>query len=288
MRPDPATTQQHDDSRAEWLSLREPADGAARSGTLVEQLRPHLPTRGPLTIHDLGCGTGSMCRWLAPQLSGPQHWVLHDHDAGLLRWAAAHPPRGALDGAAAAIETRCHDITRLDHDELSTASCVTASALLDVLTAEELGRLVARLADVGCPVLIALSVTGDVELVPADPLDRQVADAFNRHQRRLAGKRLLLGPGAVDAAVTGLSERGFDVRVEASPWRLGPADAGVVRRWFSGWLGAACEQVPSLRGEAPGYSGRRMAQLDEGRLSVTVHHRDLLALPRHGRRGTRR
>ena len=40
-------------------------------------------------IHDLGSGTGSMSRWLAPRLPGPQHWVLHDRDADLLARAAA-------------------------------------------------------------------------------------------------------------------------------------------------------------------------------------------------------
>ena len=50
---------------ADWLALREPADAAARSRALVDALRPQLPT-GAAGIHDLGSGTGSMARWLAP------------------------------------------------------------------------------------------------------------------------------------------------------------------------------------------------------------------------------
>ena len=58
-----------------WLALREPADAAARRRDLVEQLRRAPAGDRPLVIHDLGCGTGSMGRWLAPLLPGPQHWV---------------------------------------------------------------------------------------------------------------------------------------------------------------------------------------------------------------------
>ena len=54
-------------------------------------------------VHDLGCGTGAMGRWLAPLLPGPQHWVLHDRDADLLALAAADAPGPAADGAAVTV-----------------------------------------------------------------------------------------------------------------------------------------------------------------------------------------
>jgi len=88
-----------------WLALREPADAAARATDLVEHLGRHLPSTGMQVIHDLGCGTGAMGRWLAPLLPGPQHWVVHDRDADLLRAAAAHPPAAAADGATVGVET---------------------------------------------------------------------------------------------------------------------------------------------------------------------------------------
>ncbi len=64
----------------DWLALREGADAAARAPELVELLRVHLAAAArpgtPSVIRDLGCGTGSMGRWLAPKLSGPQLWIL--------------------------------------------------------------------------------------------------------------------------------------------------------------------------------------------------------------------
>lgn len=275
-------TEQMAPTDAEWLALREPADASARSRDLVGVLRSHLPTDGMTTIHDLGCGTGSMSRWLAPQLAGPQHWVLHEREASLLRRAVADPPRETLDGATVTTESRQQDITRLGPEGLSGASLVTASALLDVLTTDGLECLVDTIAGVGCPALIALTVSGEVEIAPRDPLDQQVIAAFNAHQRRRLGERVLLGPDALDAAVAAFRRRERDVLVRTSPWHLGIREAVLVRAWFAGWLGAACEQQPSLRADAGSYARRRMDQLAHGRLSITVGHRDLLVRPAEG------
>src|SRR4051812_25990926 len=80
----------------DWLALREDADAAARAPDLVELVRVHLAVvagrRPSAVIRDLGCGTGSMGRWLAPRLSGPQEWVLHDRDPRLLASAVANMP----------------------------------------------------------------------------------------------------------------------------------------------------------------------------------------------------
>ena len=155
-------------------------------------------------IHDLACGSGSMGRWLAPLLPGPQHWVLHDRDADLLEVAAADPPGPAADGAAVVVETRLSDITGLRPDDLAGASLITASALLDLMTGDELAGLIDVCAAVGCPVLLTLSVVGRVELAPADPLDARVAAAFDAHQRRMTAGGRLLGPDAVAAAADAL------------------------------------------------------------------------------------
>jgi SAM-dependent methyltransferase len=264
----------------EWLRLREAADGAARASDLVDQIQPHLPAGGQAHIHDLGCGTGSMGRWLAPRLTGKQHWVMYDRDADLLAHAAADMPAGAADGAAVTIQTRQRDITRLDQSDLAGASLITASALLDMMTADELERLVTTCARAGCPTLITLSVNGRVDLTPADPFDAHIGDAFNAHQRRATRGRRLLGPDAVGAAVDAFTQLGLDVLVRPSPWRLGADQADLAAEWFRGWAAAAFEQRPELSVAAAGYARSRVAEATAGRLSVTVHHHDLLARPR--------
>ncbi len=265
---------------AEWLALRETADAVARAPDLVEEVRSYLPADDLAVVHDLGCGSGSMARWVARQLNGPQHWVMFDRDAELLTLAGANPPNAASDGAPVTIETRRRDITRLDPGELAGTHLITASALLDMMTSEELQRLVVTCAGADCPVLVALSVTGRVDLVPAHPFDQCVTDAFNAHQRRTTGAQRLLGPDAVGAAVDMFSRLDVALLVRPSPWRLGPWQRTLVARWFTGWLAAACELAPELRAEAIWYARRRLAQAAAGQLFVTVHHQDLLARPR--------
>ena len=266
-----------------WLALREPADAAARAPDLAVELRRALPTAGRQVIHDLGCGTGAMGRWLAPRLPGPQHWVVHDRDADLLAVAAEDLPGEAADGAAVTVETRQSDITRLDPGDLADATLITASALLDLLTGEELAALVTVCAGAGCPVLLTLSVVGRVDLNPADPLDAGVAAAFDAHQRRPTERGRLLGPDAVAVAVEGFGRLGADVLVRPSPWRLGPFEAALQAQWFTGWVGAACEQQVELAAETDAYARRRLAQARAGQLAVTVDHADLLILPRADR-----
>jgi predicted RNA methylase len=263
----------------EWLVLREPADAAARSVELADRLERHLPPTGRLVIHDLGGGSGAMGRWLAPLLSGPQHWVVHDRDADLLELAVADVPGAAADGSAVTVEARLSDITRPAPGHLAGASLVTASALLDMLTADELRRMLDACAGTGCPIVIALSVVGRVALTPAEPLDAHMAAAFNAHQRRMTPAGRLLGPDAVAAAVAQLRGMGAGVLVRPSPWHLEAAHADLTAEWFDGWVGAACEQEPALAAPAAAYRDRRLAQVVAGELAVTVAHADLLVLP---------
>ena len=253
----------------DWLALREPADAAARSAELAARLGRHLAAADRLVVHDLGGGSGAMGRWLAPRLPGPQHWVVHDRDADLLRLAAADLP----DAAGVTVETRRSDVTGLARGDLAGASLVVASALLDLLTADGLTRMLA--ACDGRPLLLALTVVGRVTLTPADPLDARYEAAFNAHQRR--GR--LLGPDAVASAVEALRGTGAEVFVRPSPWRLGAADAGLKAAWLGGWVAAACEQEPALAAAAVAYRDRRLAQAAAGGLAVIVDHADLLVLP---------
>jgi hypothetical protein len=252
-----------------WLVLREPVDAAARSAELAERLARHVATAARLVIHDLGGGSGAMGRWLAPRLPGPHHWVVHDRDADLLELAVAAPP----GCASVTVEARRSDVTALTPDDLAGASLVTASALLDLLTADELVRMLR--ACIGRPMLLTLTVVGRVTLSPADPLDARIGAAFNAHQRR--GR--LLGPDAVAAAVEELRRTGAEVLVRPSPWRLDAAHADLTAEWLDGWVAAACEQEPALAADAGAYRDRRLAQAAAGELAVTVDHADLLVLP---------
>ncbi len=254
----------------DWLALREPADHAARSADLAVGLERWLGAgSGDLVVHDLGCGTGSMGRWLAPRLTRPQRWFLHDRDADLARRAAASPPPGPVAGTTAVVG----DLG--DLADLAGTDVVVCSALLDLLTGPDVDHVAGLCAGAGAAALLTLSVTGEVALDPPDPLDDDVAAAFDAHQRR-DGR---LGPAAIGAAAAAFGRRGYAVVWRASPWRLGSGDAALVEEWLRGRLDAACAQDPSLASHAERYLADRREALAVGTLRAEVGHADLLALP---------
>jgi SAM-dependent methyltransferase len=265
----------------DWLALREPADAEARAIDLVEDLRAGHPAPG--RILDLGAGTGSMARWLAPRMPGPQHWVLVDRDTDLLAHARERLPATARDGSRVTADTRVLDIGTLTADDLAgpdlQPDLVTASALLDVLTADEVDAIAAACVGAGCAALLTLSVTGQVRLEPSEPRDLAFGAAFDAHQQRPVDGRRLLGPTAAAAAEAAFTRRGAHVRSRASPWRLGLDDVDLAVAWLHGWVAAAVAQDPDLARHADAYLARRIEAAERGRLRVAVGHLDLLALP---------
>ncbi|HEY1573777.1 MAG TPA: SAM-dependent methyltransferase [Pseudonocardiaceae bacterium] len=261
----------------DWLALREAADAAARAEALVEPLRRHLAGRpGPLVIRDLGCGTGSMGRWLAGRLPGPQRWVMQDRDPDLV--ALVGGPTTAADGGPVEVVPLAGDVTTLRATDLADTALVTASALVDLFTSAEVAGIADACTGAGCAALLTISVIGRVELTPADPLDAEVTAAFNAHQRRVVeGGRRLLGPDAVASATAAFQRRGAAVFSRPSPWRLGADDRALTAEWLRGWVGAAAQQRPEP--DLAGYLDRRLATCAAGELRAVVHHTDLLALP---------
>ena len=265
---------------ADWLALRAPADDAARSVELAQLLARMLERDpAPHVVHDLGAGTGSMTRWLAPRLPGPQEWILRDGDAGILAHLDLAPVADAT-GRPIRSDVVVEHLAELPRGAFHGAAAVAASALLDVVTETEAGRIVAACVDARTPAFFSLTVTGHVRLRPGrDAVEDDLRCAFNDHQRREADGRRMLGPDAV-AVVAGLfAAAGWHVRTAATPWRLDAEAGPLLDEWLHGWVAAAVEQRPELAGVAAEYRRRRRAQADGGRLRATVSHEDLLAWP---------
>lgn len=270
---------------ADWLRQREPFDRAARDEAarglhLAARLRAMAPAAGtPWRVIDLGCGTGANQRWLAPRLGGAQQWLVVDHDAALLRrW-----PSGLCGpGFEVSIVSRQMDLARhLATLPWHAAHLVTASALLDLVSADWLQRLVSHAAAARAAMLFTLNVDGRHDWEPGDPLDSTVGRLFAQHQRRDKGFGPALGAAAVSALRRALQRSGYRVFSAASDWRihsLESAPAGALQHaLIDGIAQAACEQAPASLAALEAWRQRRHAQAASG--SLRVGHVDLLALP---------
>jgi hypothetical protein len=262
----------------EWLALREPEDADARSRDLALSAAALLP-EGPIVIHDLGSGTGSMMRWLAPLLPGPQTWILHDWNAGLLEQAIDGVRPRDRDNAAISVQSQTGNLAELRPAEIAGASLVTASALLDVLTSGETRAIVNACVGARVPALFSLSVSGDVRLSPRDELDGAFEHAFKAHQIREAASRQQLGRYGAPVARGLFAQAGWQERQSTTVWRLDHRRPLLLSEWFSGWVDAAVEQNPALRAEATRYRQLRASQIERGELAAEVSHVDLLAWP---------
>lgn len=259
----------------DWLALREPHDARAADAGLTGRLAAWASARrsGPRVL-DLGAGTGSTLRRLRPLLPAGQDWTLVERDPALI--AAG---RETLAGVA---RYRPLDLqAALEVLGEAPADLLTASALLDLVTAAWLGRLAALRRRLGCALYVSLTYDGVIDWRPLDLGDAEVRDAVNRHQRTDKGfGGPALGPDATPALQRLLAEeRGGTVEVSRSDWRLGPGDAAIQRALLDGYLGAASAIEPARAAAFRDWHARRLAHVEADRSGLTVGHLDLLYLP---------
>lgn len=264
--------EQRDENRADpsWLSTRRAADVRAREPArlLVRQLGHYLAP-GPAHGIDVGTGTGANHQYLTAHLPVPTHWTVLDHDRDLLD----HPAHGR----ATTLVGEIADLPELIPQATTGATFLTCSALLDVLREHDVEQLTDVALELGIPALFSLSVTGAVAIHPHDPLDDRITDAFNAHQRR-DGR---LGPDAPRFLASRLP--GGRLRQVRTPWRLSAdrarSDAELMRQYLRERAAVALDQDPDLGDAIRRWLPKRLADVDAGRLAITVDHVDQLIAP---------
>lgn len=272
----------------DWLALRAPADAAARENSLSlvarlvrswERAAPAgtsvAPEEETVVVVDLGAGAGANRAWLAGHLPGPQRWVLLDHDRDLLDRAVAAAREEEAD--VVPVHAGVEDLGRVLAEHPAGRRLVTCSALLDLLTREQIRELARVLDEARVPALLALTVDGEVLLDPPHQLDAPVLGAFEDHQHR--GE--LAGTDAVRLAAEALRERSMVVDVEPTPWWVTDQDWArpLLERFLADRADAAVEHRPELTAEAHAWLRTRLVDCARGRLRATVGHADVLALP---------
>ena len=272
----------------DWLDLREPADHRALAKEPLARLEALFAERERVSVADLGAGSGSLLRALAPRLGRRQSWTLIDADEGLLAhartrlsaWADSWAEDGGrLSLAKDAIEIEVVTLIRdLSADplpaEATGADLVTASAFFDLAGRAWTEAFVARLAAAGRPLYAPLVYAGRKTFAPTHPLDGVALGAFNRHQLGEKGLGSARGPGAADTLAGIAGAAGLSCLAAESPWRLGKTDAAITKRLASD-MAQAIAELP----DGPELSEWLAFRLEHAEAGAEVAHVDLLVEP---------
>lgn len=256
----------------EWLRLREPADRAARSSSLVETVKTYIESHSQHVVMDIGCGTGSTFRTLSPLLADVD-WKLLDYEAVLLDEAKRQI--GSRDD----VSFHCADLNTLDERLLADVAVVTASALFDLCSEDFCRRFVERLARKKIGLYAALNYDGVMEWSIKHPLDKAVVADFNAHQRTDKGFGPALGPDASDY-LSGLCEdAGFSIETASSPWELGPESEALQIEFLAG-LSTPIQEIGNIDPtEFKQWLDFRLSRVGVDGSRCIVGHTDFLALP---------
>ncbi len=292
---------------ADWLGLREPFDRAARARAqaVADFAWAGADAGHPAQVVDLACGTGANLRALLPQLGAGQRWHLVDHDPALLAavppalavWAAAPGRSMRIDGdaalagsvhlddgagASATVVRQQLDLAcALDQLPLPPRGLLTASALLDLVSAAWLQALLQRATDAGMRLHFSLIVDGRIEWAPYDPDDTAMQAAFEQHQARDKGFGPALGPRAAPFALQWLRAAGWQTLQARSDWLIdGAAAPALLDALIEGYATAAIEQAPQAIDRVQAWAARRRAGLAGSHLRVG--HLDIAARPPGG------
>ncbi len=288
---------------ASWLDLRRDADARAREAslpliqTLANSLTLDVAGRHWLSVLDLGAGTGANAQWLAPRFDQAlsargfprlsQHWKLLDHDQALLdarRVDLAHSRHRVSEHAGTVA-----DVAGLLKESRGDAAGVilTCSALLDLLTRCDIEVLVASAVAGADAALLAMSVTGEIQIDPSDADDDVVTRLFNAHQQghcagSLTAGEAAAGPDGWKHAAAAFTASGWSVQVAQTPWQLGPSSAALTARLLTERAEAAATVAPdsATARRVRRWLVERLRRHEEASgLEVRVAHVDLLALP---------
>ncbi|MGP1393922.1 MAG: hypothetical protein ACTS3R_00235 [Inquilinaceae bacterium] len=279
---------------ADWLSLREPFDADARDPVITQAWRDARPRHGALSVVDLGAGTGSNFRFLAPRLGPRQDWLMIDRDPALLTvlernnrlWAgqmglairSENPLH--LSGVAGDLMLRAMRLdlaTQFLELNLAGVHLVTGSALLDLVSAAWIDMLTGRCRDAGAALCFALTYDGRVAWQPTLEADALVLALFNRHQRSDKGFGPALGPSAAERAADRLGALGYRVTRSRSDWRLPATAQSMQRQVLAGFAAAAEDMAPERSDLITDWTAARRAAIDSGTSTLQVGHTDLFA-----------
>jgi hypothetical protein len=239
----------------DWLSLREPVDHRSVNADVRASFTRDFAAREHVTLTDIGCGSGSHLRSLAPHLGKKQTWRLVDYDMRLLDAA-----KGLLSGWAdsfsetdggLSLRRGSQDITVLfvqadlqsDLERILDlpTDAITSAAFFDLTSVAFIQRMVSALAARRLPLYTILTYDGRESWTPPHEADADMLAAFNAHQTTDKGFGPSAGPQATEHLCAAFKGCNYKTTRGDSPWRLAAQDKALILELANGIANAVRE-----------------------------------------------
>ena len=270
-----------------WLALREQADHRSRAPHLAFKIAAKLAGFVNARIVDLGCGTGSNLRALAPILSNDQYWHLVDYSDDLLAHA-----RILLREWADYAETTSEGMTlyfdeKIIHVRFSNfdlkdgitglltprPDLVTSSAFFDLISEDWIKTMAADIAKQNILFHTVLSYDGRIQWFPSHHLDQPVQEAFNQDQQSDKGFGPASGPESTNVLIKAFENQEYNCETADTPWIIHRNDEPDLLQALGTGIGEA------VTSKLPIADMQEWTSALEQRRSVLIGHRDLYACP---------
>ncbi|MFK8083302.1 MAG: hypothetical protein AB8B97_23740 [Granulosicoccus sp.] len=280
-----------------WLALREPADHLARDTALGDSLSFWFKQQAAQNIVEMGAGTGSNLRYLMPKLGQDQRWLLLDNDAVLFdrlpeilrSWAGTHNVHFSCvddlirlehaDFSATVVRKVVNLASQLDEVSLDNVQLITASALLDLTSAQWLSTLAKKIYSSECACLFALNYDGKIRWRPEIDADGTISKLLNEHQLNDKGFGTAKGPDAGKYFAQALTQLGRRVAIGQSDWVIQPQSDQLQLAIIDGWAPAAREQADKADDLISAWHTERKLSINQQNSTLVVGHIDILSLP---------
>lgn len=274
---------------ADWLGLREPVDHRSTAASVAGRVRGRLSQIENPRILDLGCGSGSSLRALAPKLGRRQRWLLVDNDARLIaaaraaltRWADHAQAKAdgglALEKSVSQIEVRfvVADVRAGVEPLLEEApDLVTAAAFFDLAGEAWIRNFAGALIARKIPLYATLIYDGREHWSPPHSADVMMLTSFHAHQARDKGLGPAAGPGATSLLKSAFASVHWRVEAGDSTWRLDANDQALIAALADGSAMAVGETGLVDAAAIADWRAARQAAT-----SCEIGHADLFAAP---------
>jgi hypothetical protein len=263
----------------DWLSLREPADHAARDERLLEAVRLRLREIENPRVVDLAAGRGSTIAAIDPGNELGVQWHLRDQDVGLLRQAKTRFADHGIESGPCDLRTAVLSADQFGDLVPAGTDLVTLSAFVDLVSLEWLAHFALRCSERALPVYCALTIDGRFSFDPVHPSDEAFLTALATHEQSDKGFGPALGPHAPQVFNAAFGRAGYVVDEADSDWVLSADDAPLIEALIEGWVGAVMQSGLMDETELIGWVSARLNQMRERSLRISLGHKDMLARP---------